>query len=259
VAGEAVTAATNIQYVGDPFVDAGVAVLEYRLDKACSDFSESDLVVQKEKLKDEYGRRCWRGYLTVHFPNSGWCNATMGEAAKATFLEEVLGGYGLEPVRPRRACAYCGRPAQVLADRSYVPLLTSKTNMVAGPGGAPGLPVCGYWVYAIQFYPLATLKVDGRPLFWWASDPRWTWLLNRQFLESVQKVVAASSEQFGNLNWPATQLMRCASRVVEEWKDAEVSNRPPLCDLIGCHVTNYGPKPTYDELRIPRGPLCQDQ
>jgi len=115
--------------------------------------------------------------------------------------------------------------------------------------------VCGYCVYAIQFYPLATLKVDGRPLFWWASDPRWTWLLNRQFLESVQKVVAASSEQFGNLNWPATQLMRCASRVVEEWKDADVSNRPPLCDLIGCHVTNYGPQPTYDELRIPRGLL----
>ena len=159
------TAATNIQYVGDPFVDAGVAVLEYRLDKACSDFSESDLVVQKEKLKDEYGRRCWRGYLTVHFPNSGWCNATMGEAAKAAFLEEVLGGHGLEPVRPRRACAYCGRPAQVLADRSYVPLLTSKTNMVAGPGGAPGLPVCGYWVYAIRspFHKLARV-------FWAVSD-----------------------------------------------------------------------------------------
>ncbi len=245
----------TVDYVGDPFVDAGVAALETRLERPCKDFTEADLVSQAAELKREYSKRIWKGYLTVHFPNSGWCNATIGADARARFLDVVLAGYCQSPLMPRRGCSYCGRPAQILADRSHVPLLSGEKNMATCPGGSPGLPVCGFCLFAIQFYPLCTLKVAGRPLFWWAPDPRWTYLLNQRFIEAVQRIAAADVERFTNLRWPSTQLLKCADEVAQDWSAQDSRERPPLCDVVGCHATNFGSEPQYEELRIPRGVL----
>ena len=244
-----------VQYVSDPFVDAGVAVLECKLEKPCAKFTKDDLKDEAKKLESMYGSKIWRGYLTVHFPNSGWCNATIGEEKRKEFLESSLRGYRREPLTPRRGCSYCGRPAQLMADRSSIPLLTGKTIMVAGAGGAPGLPVCGHCLLAIQFYPLCTLKVEGKPLFWTTPDPQWTFRLTRRFLTVVEKVLALNHEQFTSLRWPSTQLLRYASEVVEEWAAEPKDKRPPLCDLVGCQATNYGSGPDYAELRIPSGLL----
>jgi CRISPR-associated protein Cst1 len=131
--------------------------------------------------------------------------------------------------------------------------------MVAGAGAEPGLPVCGFCIFAVQFYPLATLKVGGRPLFWWAPESGWTRLLTRRFLGDAQRVLAASSDQFLNLRWPSTQLLRAASGAMDDletppdWLSRQ--ERPPLCDIVGIHATNYGSGPDYDELRIPRSLL----
>jgi CRISPR-associated protein Cst1 len=131
--------------------------------------------------------------------------------------------------------------------------------MVAGAGAKPGLTVCGFCIFAVQFYPLATLKVGGRPLFWWAPEPGWTRLLTRRFLADSQRVLAASSDQFLNLRWASTQLLRAARGALDDldsppdWLSRE--KRPPLCDIVGIHATNYGSGPDYDELRIPRNLL----
>jgi CRISPR-associated protein Cst1 len=130
-----------IQFVGGPFVDAGAAVLEYRLDKLCADFSASDLASQANELAVIYSQTAWIGYLTVHFPNSCWCNATMGAAKKKQQQNALLRAFDL-PVLAERECAYCRRLAQQIADRSMIPLLTGATTMTSGPGGEPGLPVC---------------------------------------------------------------------------------------------------------------------
>lgn len=173
--------AETVRYVGDPFVDAGVAVLEHRLAKDHSQFDHDDLRAQASWLVEEYSKKIWSGYLTVHFPNSGWCNPTMSTANKKHFRVLVLSGFDLPAIG--RPCCYCARPARSLADRSKIPLLTGAGNMSSGPGGIPGLPVCCYCLYAVQFYPLATLKVEGRPLFWWSADARWLFLLSGTFME----------------------------------------------------------------------------
>lgn len=131
--------------------------------------------------------------------------------------------------------------------------------MVAGANGQPGLPICGYCIFSAQFYPLATLKVAGRPLFWWTPETIWTRALSRRFYQDVERVLMVSGDKFLNLRWPSTQLLRVASDVVEELYlknlNRSAGNKPPLCDIVGVHATNYSSGPDYDELRIPRGLL----
>ncbi len=233
-----------IRYVGNPYVDAGLAVLELRLKKPCSAFSQDDLGEQARQLEAEYSRPIWRSYLTIHFPNSAWVQPRISQEKKRSYVEKVLASYRFRPLAPVRGCVFCGRPAQAVVDRSHFPLLTGETIMVAGAGAEPGLPVCGFCIFAVQFYPLATLKVGGRPLFWWAPEPGWTRLLTRRFLKDAQMLLAASSDQFANLRWPSTQLLRAASGAMDDfeappdWLSKE--ERPVLCDIVGIHATNYG-------------------
>lgn len=241
----------TVRYVGDPFVDAGISVLEHRIEKEHNCFSRADLEAQAEWLVLEYSSKAWAGYLTVHFPNSGWCNATMSSANKAEFHRTVLQGFDLPGLG--RACSYCGRMAQDLADRSKIPFLTSATSMVAGPGGVPGFPVCAYCLYAVQFYPLATLKVEGKPLFWWSADSRWLYYLTGEFLDEVFRVLAGSSDKFPNLRWPSTRLLHAATRVLNRALGADELR---LADIVGCHVTNFGSGPSYEEIRLPQSLLA---
>jgi len=136
-----------------------VAVLECSLEKDCAEFTEGDLAAQAEVLEKLYPKKAWTGYLAVHFPNSCWCNPTMGEDKKRKQREALLRSFD-KPSLPGVFCSYCHAPAQHIADRSTIPLLTGATTMTAGPGGEPGFPVCSGCQFAVQFYPLATLKVS---------------------------------------------------------------------------------------------------
>jgi CRISPR-associated protein Cst1 len=234
-----------------------VAVLEYRLKKHAENINEGDLANQAKRLEKEYNRKAWKSYLTVHFPNCAWVQPNIRPEKKRAYVDKVLQGYKTEPMVPARPCSFCGRPATALADRSHIPLLTGETTMASGAGGAPGLPVCGYCICAIHFYPLATLKVAGRPLFWWAPEQFWMLRLTQRFCHQVEKVLAGSSDEFANLRWPSTQLLHAARDVLDEVESEHTprQSRPPLCDVIGVHATNYGAGPDYDELRIPCGLL----
>lgn len=240
----------TIQFVGDPFVDAGVAVLEFRIDKLCSSFSAEDLARQADELATLYSQRAWTGYLTVHFPNSCWCNATTGAAKKQEQQNALLRAFDRPPL-PERECAYCRRPAQQVADRSSIPLLTGAATMTTGPGGEPGLPVCSACLFAVQFYPLATLKVNGRPLFWWTPQHDWMFRLSSNFTKRVSQITEASPDQVPSLSWPSTRLLETAEEVL----NAPATEGLPLVDLVGCHVTNYGSGPDFEEIRLKRGVL----
>ena len=234
-----------IRYTGNPYVDAGVAVLELRLQKPCTEFTEADLASQAGWIKKEYRKKIWKSYLMLHLPNCAWTQANPDSEKNGEYIRKVLGSYKAEYPEIERQCAFCGRPAKILADRRYVPLLTGETIMVAGAEGQPGLPVCGYCVFAVHFYPLATLKVDGKPLFWWAPDPKWVPRLNRVFYSDVQKLLAASSDDLPKLRWPATRLLHAARQVVDEIQKLPEPERPPLCDIVGVHATNYGTAASY--------------
>jgi CRISPR-associated protein Cst1 len=240
----------GIQFVGDPFVDAGAAVLEFRIDKPCSSFTAADVSRQADELATLYSQTAWIGYLTVHFPNSCWCNATMGAAKKQEQQDALLRAFDRPPL-PERDCTYCRRPAQQLADRSTIPLLTGAATMTTGPGGEPGLPVCSACIFAVQFYPLATLKVNGRPLFWWTPHHDWMFCLSSNFTKRVSQIIEASPEQVLSLNWPSTRLLETAEEVLNAPAAAEL----PLVDLVGCHMTNYGSGPDFEEIRLKRGIL----
>ncbi len=244
-----------IRYTGNPYVDAGTAVLELRLQKPCSDFTDGDLASQAEWIKQEYRKKIWRSYLTIHFTNCAWVQHKISPEKEQAYIAKVLESYKSSPLDPRRSCAFCGDPANTVADRSHIPLLTGETVMVAGAGGEPGLPTCGYCLFAIHFYPLATLKVAGRPLFWWAFNPEWIRRLTDRFRRDVDKVLAASTEQFANVDWPSTRLLHAAREVVDGLENVPAGRRPSLGDIIGIHATNLGTQPNYEEIRIPSGLL----
>lgn len=239
-----------IQFVGDPFVDAGVAVLEIRIKKPCKNFEHSDLAKQSAELQKIYSQKAWSGYLTVHFPNSCWCNATMGPNRKQQQKKALLRSFDF-PQIPERQCVYCRRPAQHIADRSTIPLLTGATTMTSGPGGEPGLPICSACQYAIQFYPLASLKVKGRPLFWWTLHHEWMYELTLDFANRIRQMVEASPEQVPNIGYPSTQLITAVKEVFHKTEGRDL----PAIDLIGCHATNYGSGPDYEEIRITKSIL----
>ncbi|MBM7865383.1 hypothetical protein GTO89_01185 [Heliobacterium gestii] len=237
----------TVQYTGHPFVDVGVAVMEIHLEKPCEEFTKQDLKEAADWLLRNYKRADLKGYLTVHFPNSGWCNATIKGEKQAAYVQKVLHSYSADPIEPQRKCAFCDRSAQFLADRQHVPLLTGATVIVTAPGGVTGLPVCGYCLMAVQFYPLATIKVEGKPLFWWTPEPDFTHALVENLYEEVQKNLAGSVEKFESLRWPCTRLLRSAEKVLETYPKEK-----PLADCIGYHVTNYGSGPDYDQYYIPK-------
>jgi CRISPR-associated protein Cst1 len=242
--------APRIQYVGDPFVDAGVAVLEYRLKKQAADFDLADLERQAAELEIIYARKAWAGYLTCHFPNSSWCNFTMGVENRRRQRDLLLRAFDIASMEGRE-CVYCQRSAQQIADRSSIPLITGAANMTTGPGGQPGMPVCSSCLYAIQFYPLAAMKVEGRPLFWWTAQRDWMFSLTGDFALRVAQLVEASPEQVPSMKWPSTRLFETAEKVIAIADEAGGSL--PLVDMIGCHATNYGSGPDYQEIHIRRG------
>jgi CRISPR-associated protein Cst1 len=241
-----------IKFVGDPFVDSGVAVLEFRIDKPCSQFDREDLKKQADELENLYSKRAWTGYLTVHFPNSCWCNPTMSDESKKKQRTTLLRSFD-DPELAGTTCAYCRGPAQHLADRSAIPLLTGAGSMTAGAWGEPGLPVCSACQYAVQFYPLAALKVNGRPLFWWTPHHDWMYSLTVNFGRRVAQIVEGSPDQLPSLNWSSTLLLTAAEDVFRDL--ARLGSQLPLIDLLGCHVTNYGSGPDYEEIRLSRGLL----
>lgn len=244
-----------IQYTGNPYVDAGVAVLELRLQKPCAEFTDADLASQAQWIMQEYRKKVWKSYLMLHLPNCAWTQANPDSDKNREYIRKVLESYKPDFSEIGRRCAFCNQSAKVLADRRYVPLLTGETSMVAGAEGQPGLPVCGYCVFAVHFYPLATFKVEGRPLFWGAPDSQWIRRLNSIFYEEIQRWLTASSDEIPKLRWPATRLFSTARRAIDEIEKLPQADRPPLCDITGIHATNYGAGASYDELRIPRGLL----
>lgn len=83
----------------------------------------------------------------------------------------------------------------------------------------------------------------------------WTRLLTRRFLSEVQTVASGSTDSMMSIRWPSTQLFKTAAKTFEDWESLRVGEQPPFSDIIGCHVTNYGSGPDYDELRIPKAML----
>jgi len=244
-----------IQYTGNPYVDCGVAVLELRLKKPCEQFTTADLDAQAKEIKKEYTKKIWKSYLMLHLPNCAWTQKDQSSEKNQAYISKVLGSYKDDFPDLGRKCAFCDQPAKIWADKRYVPLLTGETVMTSGPGGNPGLPVCGYCVFAVHCYPFATLKVNGRPLFWWTPEPQWTRRLTGYFYRDVERVLAISHDELPKLHWPATHLFRAAREVVAEVELIAATDPPTPCDLSGVHATNDGRNPNFDELRIPRNLL----
>lgn len=233
------------KYVGDPFVDAGVAVLEIRSNLPFDQFTEETLEQQAKQLEDQFATKAMLGYLTIHFPNSGWCNPTMGPDKRVAFRNRVLRSFDF-PLIGNRKCVYCRNPAQHLVDRSFIPLITGEATMTSTPHGSTGLPVCAACLFSIQFYPLATRKVKGKALFWWNPQGEWMFYLSSFFHNELEKQLAGSPEKLDNISWPYTRLMECIQAQI-----ARIDSSVPKTDLIACHITNYGSDPSFEEIRIP--------
>jgi CRISPR-associated protein Cst1 len=72
--------------------------------------------------------------------------------------------------------------------------------------------------------------------------------LSSNFTKRVSQIIEASPEQVPSLNWPSTRLLEAAEEVLQTPAAAEL----PLVDLLGCHMTNYGSGPDFEEIRLKR-------
>ncbi len=103
----------------------------------------------------------------------------------------------------------------------------------------------------MQFYPLATLKVAGKALFWWSHQRQWTYLLAGVAVDEVGRFIPAPDGSI-KPRFPWSRLLTVARKAFERWRSQPEQERISLQDVVGCHVTNYRTNPEFDELRIPR-------
>lgn len=177
----------GLRYVGDPFVDCGVAVLTAvagvdRPELVTTDHIEPFL----EEIRPKYLNTYMANFLgTVVFSNINFANvgfnarpeyAAQRERQLTVWLRVYAEGAQafdrLEPHERKKIemadegerCVFSGEPAVIRVSRTHIPLSSDQRAINFAPEGRPRLPVCGWVVLALMVMPMGGLSSGGRVL-----------------------------------------------------------------------------------------------
>ena len=148
---------------GNPFVDMGQEMMAALAD--VSQVSELTLDTAEKLLPNLvslYIQEDWKTNLTFIFPNSKLINPSIKNPQKeyATLLNEWL---NLLKANNKFVgiCAISGQNAHVFVSKTYLPM-TDGTNSNFHSANSHGVPLSASVAIALQFMPLALLRVGGR-------------------------------------------------------------------------------------------------
>ncbi|MFN8577119.1 MAG: hypothetical protein U0354_09710 [Candidatus Sericytochromatia bacterium] len=237
---------SKIKYVGHPFVDVGVSVMEILLEKTCEEFTDEDIEKAKQELIKEYDNNTLKGYLSTIFPNSAWANFNIGKEKKEENINNLL--YSKNELNKK--CFYCENKANRYSNRQDIPLLTGESVINVVSTGL-GLPVCTDCLTSIQFFPLGTIKVEGSALLWNTHDIDLSYILTRNHFDKLKLLIdGAVDNKVESLKFPFTRIFEALENALKIIKDNN-PNKYPITDCIAYHFTNYGTSPNYKEYIIP--------
>lgn len=236
----------HFKYVGHPFVDTGVSVMEIILEKRCEDFTVDDIEKAKQELIKRYDSKTLKSYLSTIFPNSAWANFNIGKEKKEENIKNLL--YIEEEIEEK--CFYCSNKANRFVNRQHIPLLSGE-NIINIVSSGKGLPVCKYCIASIQFFPLGTIKVEGNVLLWNTHNPDLSYIFTDNYYNKQKKLIdGAIDEKIESLKFPYTRLLESLQEALDKFLENN-DNNYPVTDCIAYHFTNYGTSPDYKEYIIP--------
>ncbi|MFN8672083.1 MAG: hypothetical protein U0457_08375 [Candidatus Sericytochromatia bacterium] len=238
-----------IKYVGHPFVDVGVSVMEIILGKQCEDFTEDDIKKANDELIKRYDKPILKSYLSTIFPNSCWANYNIGKEKKEANIQKLL--YPNEILKEK--CFYCENKANTFANRQDIPLLSGE-GVINVISSGKGLPVCRYCLSSIQFFPLATMNISGKALLWHTNNRKLDFMFAKNYFNQLDKIIYGSpNEKIKSFSHIYTRLIDSFINAFDEvYKFQNKKNiNYPLTDCIAYHFTNRGQNPKYNEYIIP--------
>src|SRR5579885_313949 len=144
-----------VRFVDQPIIDVGVATIMAFNDRdAPEQVTKEDLDRIVTYILAHYMQEPIKSFLSSIYPNSAYVNPTMGDEKRKATLERYLRGYATPASDASLVCVFCGQPACDVVYRQHIPLTAGEGMINFGPGGRPGLRVCGGCLLASQAFPL---------------------------------------------------------------------------------------------------------
>lgn len=242
----------NLNFIGDPFVDAGLIALSQITGLDPDQCSEKELKKAAERLVSLYLTPAWSKELYSIFPNSTFLQPGKNydrEGESKKFLCELIDDTGGEN---GKVCCFCGRPAydrkQFL--KTQIPLTgTSKfTNFF--PSFQNGLSVCSRCALAVQFAPLTYYKAGGKPCLVSSDNPAILRHFAREALAYQREGLATgrfdAKENSGiydeKFRSPENALFHLAYKFGKEYYQNGICGSNET--IIIYHIDNYNQNPT---------------
>jgi len=173
-----------LTYTGHPFIDVGIAAITAYVQKRCpEDVTTEDLEKVVKYIEQNYVRPPLRGYLTMAFTSNAWFIQDAFNPEKAGLSEEErakrratrddwanrhLRQWQSQEASQDELCVFTGLPAIVTtlsgklpssrAGRAQIPLLQGDDAINFFTNGDAGLPISGFALIALQFFPLGCAK-----------------------------------------------------------------------------------------------------
>jgi len=243
-----------LRYTGHPLVDVGVATITvWSRRQRPEEVTVEDLGKMAEYLEGLLlSKTTAKMYLLFNYSNVPFANPGQQSDAhsetRSAYARHVLRGFEASETGPA-SCVFCGRPAYSIASRGQVPLLSGEGVINFGPGGVPGVPICGCCQLALHAAPLGGRKSEGSVLLILADQARAMQSFAAQALRDNLRYLSMVSD--GGFNWPNESFPR--TRLIEALQDARqrIEGWEQVRTLVGYQVTNYGPKPGVSIYSLP--------
>jgi CRISPR-associated protein Cst1 len=240
------------QWTNHPLIDMGIAsLLAFSGRKRPAELLEADLERFARYAEDAYFTPELASYLTVLF-TSNFINPSFKPRRKREFASQVLRVFREEVDTSLPPCSYCAQQPTRMAHRDLVPMLTGREAINFFPNGAPGIPLCGKCLLALQALSIGAPMCGGRALIVSCDDPQLTLELVKTWQPQIRKRIQLSRQKGEKLPIVSRPLTRTVEALLsieamrqdeqrDEWKTS----------LTVFHLSNSGQGPQVDIFFLP--------
>ena len=245
-----------LRYTGHPLVDAGTAAVTAFVDKTSpQELGKQNLEEVAKYISKTYPRKPASKYVQLAFTiNAVYTQPSVKDIEKRqanslAFLLTILSPENSSSEYKR--CVYCGRQAlleEVLSmkqvsgpiTRQHVPLVLAKGLINFFPSYVdPGLPICGFCLFAIQALPLGAASCEGRLLIVHSDDEKVTRRFAKRFCEQHQRTFLLDLEKYPSERFPKTILVNEIANIERDRRET-YDYLDQYGSIRAYHLTNYG-------------------
>lgn len=242
-----------MKYTGHPLIDVGLATLTAFVDKRRpEELTDEDVSAFAQYVTEQYPKPVWTNYLSCVFTmNSSYSQPSWDQQRRVEESRKFL--QGKDPRAVGLNCAFSGVPADTIADRRHLPMLTGEATLNFFPSSRGGLPMSRGYLVAAQGCPLGSRRSEGRALsVHCLDDPDLTFRFAQKCLEENRRLllIPSTDGKFPDAKRPKTLLMVTLLELEQHRGDAEsIGAGAPSIDVY--HWSNSGQGPETRVYRLP--------